>query len=332
MSDWRVYGGRTAATSDRQLQVRTSMQAARRSEDPAGYLAEPGLSDAVNVAIALGQPLLLTGEPGTGKTRLAYSIAFELLGASVDPLLFNTKTNSVARDLFYQYDALRHFRDSQMRNATEPRVEDYISYQALGRAILLAMPRDEVLDVLDGEDRETPQRQSVVLIDEIDKAPRDLPNDVLDEIEQMRFEVRETGRRFRAPQEFRPILVLTSNSEKMLPDPFLRRCVFYHVSFPKKDELMRIVESRLGGDATRPAPARAWLEQAIKLFEELRQRPLKKKPATAELLSWVRMLDELEGLGDGNPLRSADLRATYPALVKTREDLEALHKTPLAVS
>src|SRR4051812_30988757 len=200
-SPWRVY----SAPPQPDDSTRDSVPAvARRTEleqDPASYYVPPDLADAVDVAIALGQPLLLTGEPGTGKTQLAYHLANKLFGAA-RPITFNTKTTSAARDLFYSYDAIRHFRDAQLAragvntNADATSVEQYITYQGLGLAILLANPRDQVGHLLPEALRDSPVRQSVVLIDEIDKAPRDLPNDVLDEIERMRFEVKETGSRF----------------------------------------------------------------------------------------------------------------------------------------
>src|SRR5262249_13584621 len=150
-------------------------------DDPEGYIAEDGLRDAVNVALALGQPLLLTGEPGTGKTQLASSLAYEL--ELPGPLVFNTKTTSSARDLFYRYDSLSHFRDVQFKEK-DPIVDHYITYEALGQAILLSLQPNEVKDLLPEKLQGLGPTRSVVLIDEIDKAPRDLPNDVLIEIEK----------------------------------------------------------------------------------------------------------------------------------------------------
>ncbi|MEO8451869.1 MAG: MoxR family ATPase [Gemmatimonadota bacterium] len=310
MSDWRVYRAAVPAPPT-----------PGKTEDPGAYLPDPGLVDAVNVAIALGQPLLLTGEPGTGKTQLAYSVSNQLFGTP--PIVFNTKTTSTARDLFYQYDALRHFRDSQLRDGTQAplRPSDYISFEALGLAILVAMDRDQVAAALPMEYRSRGRGRSVVLIDEIDKAPRDLPNDVLAEIEQMRFEVKETGHQFAAEPEYRPIVVLTSNSEKLLPDAFLRRCVYYHLPFPNRDQLVKIVKARLGDDRVRPP----WVLKVIEEFERIRTKPLKKKPATAELLAWLRVLERLaeDGRGD-DPTTHPSYTATLAAIVKNKDDFDAV--------
>ncbi|NIM17308.1 MAG: AAA family ATPase, partial [Candidatus Aminicenantes bacterium] len=162
-------------------------------DHPRNYIAGEGLRNAVNVALALGQPLLITGEPGTGKTQLADSIAWEL---GLPVMEFHTKTTSAAVDLFYQYDALRRFQDAQVPEKKQLNIDDYITYQALGNAILLTMPPAEANKYLPEELQGIGPTRSVVLIDEIDKAPRDLPNDVLDEIEKMRFTVKETGRTF----------------------------------------------------------------------------------------------------------------------------------------
>jgi MoxR-like ATPase len=290
-------------------------------EDPAHYIAEKGLSDAVNVALALGQPLLVTGEPGTGKTQLASSIAYEL--GLPSPLTFNTKTTSTARDLFYRYDSLRHFHDAQFRKEDSP-VENYITYEALGLAILLSLKQEEVNQFLPESLQNKGPVRSVVLIDEIDKAPRDLPNDVLNELESMSFTVKETGRIFSADQKYRPILVLTSNSEKNLPDAFLRRCVFYHISFPSTERLRDIVQSRL---KLRGTFTPQMLEYAIRHFERIRELALKKKPATAEFLAWVRILEKMEiDVDNLKPGQAEALAFSYSVLIKSREDKEILHR------
>jgi MoxR-like ATPase len=166
--------------------------------------------------------------------------------------------------------------------------------------------------------------RSVVLIDEIDKAPRDVPNDVLDETERMCFTVRETGHQFKADPSLRPILILTSNSEKNLPDAFLRRCVFYHIAFPSRERLRSIVENRVGADADFSP---RMLEASIAHFEQLREVALRKKPATAELLAWLRVLARLRI--DVENLRPGDLETlgfTYSVLAKSKEDLAALQE------
>lgn len=288
-------------------------------DDPAFYVADKGLRDAVNVALALGQPLLVTGEPGTGKTQLAGSIAYEL-DLSL-PLVFQTKTTSTAKDMFYRYDALRHFHDSQFHKEA-PTIENYIAYEALGLAILLSMDPAEVNQRLPEPLRDKGPVRSVVLIDEIDKAPRDLPNDVLNEIEMMSFTVKETGQTFSADQGYRPILILTSNSEKNLPDAFLRRCVFYHISFPDRERMKEIVQRRLAFNSDFTPEM---LDHAIRHFEEIRELALKKKPATAELLAWLQILEKVQL--DVSNLKQGEAEAlafTYSILVKSKEDKETL--------
>ena len=286
-----------------------------RLHDPTFYRPDEGLKNAVNVALALGQPLLVTGEPGTGKTELAGSIAHELgLG---DPLVFHTSTTSTARDLFYRYDMLGHFHASQFREEP-PAVDSFISYEALGLAILLAMDPPKANPFLPESFKNKGPRRSVVLIDEIDKAPRDLPNDVLNEIEHLTFTVKETGREFRAEPRYRPIVVLTSNSEQNLPDAFLQRCVFYHVAFPGTKELKEIAKLRLGGDEALPNEL---LDGAAKHFYKIRDLALKKKPATAEFLAWVKILKKLPlNPNRIEPKEKDALKLTYAVLAKTIED------------
>ncbi|HEY0406669.1 MAG TPA: MoxR family ATPase [Pyrinomonadaceae bacterium] len=317
-NDFKFYAGdgSTMAMRGQRLPLYEKVAALT---DPAGYLADRGLRDAVNVALTLGQPLLVTGEPGTGKTQLANSVAHELdLPA---PLVFHTKTTSTAKDLFYRYDALRHFHDSQFREEAAP-METYITYEALGQAILLSMNPAEANPFLPERMRNWGPIRSVVLIDEIDKAPRDLPNDVLNEIENMSFTVKETGRAFSAEQSYRPILVLTSNSEKNLPDAFLRRCVFYHIAFPNRERLKEIVQRRLklGSDFTPQM-----VDNAILHFEKIRDLTLKKKPATAELLAWIRVLEKRHlDVSRLKPGEAEALAFTYSILAKSKEDQEMI--------
>jgi MoxR-like ATPase len=291
-------------------------------ESPQGYLADSSLRDAVNVALALGQPLLVTGDPGTGKTLLAASIAHEL---NAPLLVFHTKTTSQARDLFYRYDALSHFHATHSGKEA-PDVQNYISYEALGTAILLSLERREADAFLPTELHGKPPVRSVVLIDEVDKPPRDLPNDVLDEVEMMSFEVREIGRRFRAERSYRPILVLTSNSEKNLPDAFLRRCVYYHIEFPKPDQLREIIRRRL---QTNGASAATIIESAVARFLEIRALPtLKKKPATAEFLAWLQvLLQNRIDLSAVGPDQAETVQASCSILAKGKEDLNLIRNT-----
>ncbi|HEU4886675.1 MAG TPA: MoxR family ATPase [Thermoanaerobaculia bacterium] len=291
--------------------------------DPQGYEASPGLRDAVNVALSLGMPLFLTGDPGTGKTELAHNLAWEM--GLPEPLVFNAKTTSTAQDLFYRYDALRHFHASRF-DATPVPIREFIDFEPLGKALILTMPREQADALLSGDQRWrglAPIR-TVVLIDEIDKAPRDLPNDILNEIDEMAFTIKETGERFppgggRGDSAFRPIIVMTSNSEKNLPDAFLRRCVYYNIPFPESvEELEKIVRKRLHlGDhfsADR-------VNQALTLFSEVRKLELTRKPATGEMLSWMRTLNDNPRLLDQlHAGRKGAIASTYSLLVKNRED------------
>ena len=287
---------------------------------PKYYKACKGLQEAVNVAISLGQPLLITGEPGTGKTQLASSIAYEY---NLPLLTFQTKTTSVAHDLFYHYDAIRRFQDSQIQGKTIHMI-DYISFQALGIAILLTYPKEQTHTLLDDLYKNKGPTRSVILIDEIDKAPRDLPNDVLMEIEHLSFKVKETGDTYSANHHYRPIVVLTSNSEKNLPDAFLRRCVFYHISFPLHDELKAIVTSRFKDYPELLTEfSEDYILAAVNHFEDIRKENLKKKPATAELLAWITTLQALNL--DPRHL-TTDMASSYSVLVKNKEDYVCLQR------
>jgi MoxR-like ATPase len=318
---FRYYSGDGTTLSSRDCQL-PPFEKTSGLDHPADYLAEPGLRDAVNVALTLGQPLLLTGEPGTGKTQLAGSLAYEL--GLPSPLVFNVKTTSSARDLFYRYDSLRHFHDAQFYKENV-KVEDYITYEAFGQAILLSLDPGQANPFLPQSLRDKGPLRSVVLVDEIDKAPRDLPNDVLNEIESMSFTVKETGREFSSDQKYRPILVLTSNSEKNLPDAFLRRCVYYHISFPDAERLKQIVQRRLKltSDFTPDM-----LDHAVAHFQEIRELGLKKQPATAEFLGWVEILRKMDI--DVKNLKSGEAEAlafSYSVLAKTKEDFDRLRLT-----
>ncbi len=322
---------------------------------PVHYIADDGLQAAVEVARALGMPLLVTGEPGTGKTQLAYWVAQLIraeeanargekpLDEKQDPrvLRFNTKTTSVARDLFYRFDAVRHFRATHQKPGEPANIFDFLTFEALGKAILAAG-----------------RRQFVVLVDEIDKAPRDFPNDVLFEFEELAFRVEEAVAedfegykgRFGQKPEFRelnvavqdpehkqgvislqqdaprPVLILTSNSEKNLPDAFLRRCIFYHISFPEKDDLIEIVKK----NAQISSSYKKMIAKAAENFMELRQIGMRKQPSTAELIHWVEILAgrniDLDKAAT-DPVTHKELKNTLTVLAKNKDDLEKIRTT-----
>jgi MoxR-like ATPase len=327
--------------------------AADRLRDSKRYVPDPGLRDAVNVALILGQPLLLTGEPGTGKTQLAASLAWEI---GLEPVLrFVTKSTSVSTDLFYTYNSLARFHDAQIHVGASPpagaedgvpvaagsgpdavaeRGAEYLNFNALGRAILLANPPHGHPRWLDWHARlagagEEPRR-SVVLIDEIDKAPRDFPNDLLDEIERLEFRIPElSNTAVSIGKGPRPVVVITSNSEKNLPGPFLRRCVYYHIPFPDKERLKLIVTRQLaasfGGEPTMDLE-RGLLDEALRIFDALRSRgnnQLTKPPGTAELLNWVLAVRRIDPTSP-NPLAGPGrvLEQTLGSLVKNEDDLD----------
>ena len=273
-----------------------------REREIAAYTADPGLVDAVNVALFLNRPLLLTGEPGTGKTQLAYSVGREL---GYEVLKFETKSTSTARDLFYVYDTLRRFHDAQLK--IERGSTDYITYTALGTAIIRSRAEAENKKWLPQDFEYRGPQRSIALIDEIDKASRDFPNDLLNEIEGMYFRVPELGMgndKIAADEELRPIVIITSNSEKSLPDAFLRRCIFYNIPFPARERLTDIVLAHLGWVRE---GKQLWLREALDFFDKLREpnRGLDKKPATAELLDWLSLLSR-EQLKDGEGLRARE--------------------------
>jgi MoxR-like ATPase len=282
---------------------------------PAGYRATPGLAAAVDVALTLGMPLLLTGEPGSGKSGLADSLAWEL---GLDPVLrFTVKSDTESRDLFYRFDTVGRFHAAQTsKDEADAHPARFISFEALGLAILRALPVEVAQGLRLPEqalDHPGEPRRSVVLIDEIDKAPRDVPNDILVEIETMGFQIPELcgAQRSRvevglsrAEQHLRPIVIFTSNSEKALPDPFLRRCVYYHLEFPEFDAqwvkagralradrvtVDSIVAARLG-QRYAAAGEHFWpVGLALEFFQFLRGdgARLERRPTLAEALAWL---------------------------------------------
>jgi MoxR-like ATPase len=289
-----------------------------RVDSPSGYLPDPGLVDAVNVALILGQPLLVTGEPGTGKTQLAASVAYQL--GLDEPLIFETKSTTTAKDLFYTFDHVGRFRSAQIGGAVD--VRRFLGFNALGEAILRAQDPEMIRDLVPDSFPVLSRRRSVVLIDEIDKAPRDFPNDILNEIDRLFFRIPELGGAMVGviDDRYRPVLILTSNSEKSLPDAFLRRCIFYYIPFPDEERLQQIILSRLGD---RIGTGSSLLKDVVRFVLALRSEGggMRKKPGTAEMLNWVAAIIELGG-DDNNGLKeqSTLVAQTLASLSKLVED------------
>ena len=274
------------------------------------------LIDAVNIALLLNKPLLVTGEPGTGKTLLAHNIAFQL--GFDEPLVFETKSTSAARELFYNYDSLTRFMNKPEEETLAS--TEFITYNALGTALLRANDEKKVAKYLPSDFVHGGQRRSVVLIDEIDKAPRDFPNDLLNEVENMFFKIPELQNApIAADKEMFPILIITSNSEKHLPDAFLRRCIFYHISFPDKDRLKEIVLGKVESFTDESK----MLTDALDFFSVLRDpnNGLEKRPSTAELLEWLAVLKQ-KGVSVGDSIRAKEdaLLSGLSSLIKKKED------------
>jgi len=226
------------------------------------YIAAPDLMQTVNVAVQLSRPLLIKGEPGTGKTMLAQSIA---RGLDLPLLIWNVKSTTKAQDGLYVYDTVQRLYDGQFGDGDVSDIAQYIKFGKLGEAFCS-------------------EERVVLLIDEIDKADLEFPNDLLWELDQMEFHIPETRQTIKA--KHRPIVLITSNAEKELPDAFLRRCVFHYIEFPDKELMERIVRVHVPGLEQR------LLDVATQAFYWLRDVPgLQKKPSTSELIDWVRALE-----------------------------------------
>jgi MoxR-like ATPase len=299
------------------------------ANDPSKYRPAPGLEEAADVAYRLGMPLLLTGEPGVGKTQAAYWLAWKL---ELDLLEYAVRSIATASDLFYGYNGLAHYHAAGLASRTsiaagpddpaetpQQAALRFIDFHALGAAILRAADLKTVNDFYPRKKSE-PTR-SVVLLDEIDKAPRDLPNDVLRAVEKMEFSVPELGGwTVSADPKNRPVVVATSNSERGLPDAFLRRCIYYHIPFPDASELKGIAEARLGLPRSREEFA-----SAIAVFCFLRSDKvgLRKLPATAELLDFLRAVRGGDGAEPIPPTSERWRSIALACLVKTDDDRTA---------
>ncbi|WCL47994.1 AAA family ATPase [Leptospira sp. GIMC2001] len=257
------------------------------------YVLSPALEEAVQVAEITSRPLLLRGEPGTGKTLLAEHIATK---QSLPLFSWNVKSISQAKEGLYFYDAVSRLNDS--RFATEEAanrvkdIENYIRMGALGQAFEYG--------------------KCLVLIDEIDKADIEFPNDLLLELDRMQFDITETGKTIKA--KIRPLTIITSNNEKELPDAFLRRCIFHYIEFPSKEFMLTIVESHF------PDLDKKFMSRALDLFYHIRSRDeLKKKPSTSELLDWIKVLLHMGASLDEGTI-------PYPGtLLKNEEDYRIFH-------
>jgi len=303
-----------------------------RINHPRNYLPGKQLVAAINVAIKLNRPLLLTGAPGSGKSSVATSVAWQLaLGKTLE---FVVKSDTQASDLFYTFDAIGRF--AARKNEKEP--IRFIDYQGLGKAILYSndIESDDFNGILSADhiakaksehgDHWQRPRRTVVLIDEIDKAQRDVPNDILVEIDRREFSVKELGyQRVSCAEGLEPIVIITSNSERALPDAFLRRCIYYHVSFPGEEILRKIVAGRLCdrfSQSEHPV-----LGDAVAFFEYMRTSNLAKKPGTAELLDWLSALYTAEEVvtADGIDFSSGEVASTASVcLTKTQVDQEGM--------
>jgi MoxR-like ATPase len=297
--------------------------------DVSGYDVDTALMEAINVSILLGRPLLLTGEPGTGKTELAYVIASELGFNSVEK--FETKSTSTAVDLFYHYNMIGRFHAAQIGKKEDIEDSDFIAFNALGKAILHSLALEAIKKYLPKKDELSGEyampRQSVVLIDEIDKAPLDFPNDILNEIERMEFRIPELNNAtITADPQKRPVVVMTSNSEKHLPDAFLRRCIYYNIEFPNEKRLKEIIRKQAGLYVDNEPQ---FLDDLLNFFSLLREEGcgIQKKPATAELLDWIVALKKISR-DKPNPLRDNKEKviSSLSCLLKNADDLAIAQK------
>ncbi|MBD3730541.1 MAG: MoxR family ATPase [Sphingomonadales bacterium] len=269
-------------------------QTPTRFEGTSNYIATEDLKVAVNAAVTLRRPLLVKGEPGTGKTVLAHEIAKAVNAPLIE---WNVKSTTKAQQGLYEYDAVARLRDGQLGEERVHDIRNYIKRGKLWEAF-------------------TAPELPVLLIDEIDKADIEFPNDLLQELDRMSFDVYETQERIEARE--RPIVVITSNNEKELPDAFLRRCFFHYIKFPDRETMRDIIEVHF------PGIQKALVGKAMDIFYDLREVPgLKKKPSTSELLDWLKLLLNedmpLEVLQDSNPNKA--IPPLHGALLKNEQDV-----------
>jgi MoxR-like ATPase len=263
------------------------------------YVATDDLRMAVNAAVTLQRPLLIKGEPGTGKTMLAEEVA---LGLGKRLIQWHIKSTTKAQQGLYEYDAVSRLRDSQLGGDKVHNIANYIK-------------RGKLWDAFDSDE------QVVLLIDEVDKADIEFPNDLLVELDRMEFFVYETGETIKA--KHRPIIIITSNNEKELPDAFLRRCFFHFINFPDRDTMREIIAVHY------PDIAKALVQEAMEVFFDVRSIPgLKKKPSTSELLDWLKLLmaDDIpdEILKDRDHTKA--IPPLYGALLKNEQDVHLLER------
>ena len=264
----------------------------------AEYLAPPDLTLSVNAAIMLEKPLLIKGEPGTGKTELARQVAKSL---NLSIIEWNIKSTTKAQQGLYEYDAVSRLRDSQLG---DERINDVQNYIKKGK-IWESFAADE---------------KTVLLIDEIDKADIEFPNDLLQELDKMEFHVYETGKIVKA--NYRPIIIITSNNEKELPDAFLRRCFFHYIQFPDEETLQKIISIHF------PDIKKTFLSEALKSFFQIRETPgVKKKPSTSEMLDWLKLLlsDDISALDLRNDTKNI-LPKLHGALLKNEQDVQLFER------
>ena len=263
------------------------------------YIATDDLTIAVNAAVTLERPLLIKGEPGTGKTELAKQVA---AGLGLKMIEWNVKSTTKAQQGLYEYDAVSRLRDSQLG---EQKVHDVSNYIRKGK-LWQAFEADE---------------KAVLLIDEIDKADIEFPNDLLQELDKMEFYVYETGQTIAA--KHRPIVIITSNNEKELPDAFLRRCFFHYIQFPDRETMQSIV------DVHYPNIKQDLVKEALEIFFDVRKVPgLKKKPSTSELIDWLKLLmaDDIPEEILTNRDTTKAIPPLYGALVKNEQDVQLLER------